>query len=76
MAQYMLLRSGERREMRLSKSSVGKLTDGEKALLSAAAPADTLLPLTWWRDFLSLFLGRHYSLKETRAVIDTFNACY
>lgn len=50
------------------------LTDDELAILSAAAPEDTLLPADWWARFLSLFLGRTYTAKHAGKIIAAFNA--
>lgn len=51
-----------------------KLTDAEIAILTSAAPEDTLLPAEWWARFLSLFLGTHYSIAKARKVLEAFNA--
>lgn len=55
-------------------AGVSKLTDAERALLDAAAPGDTLLPIEWWANFLSLFLNKRYSLQRARLVLDLYNA--
>lgn len=50
------------------------LTEEEFALLAAASPVDSVLPLRWWADFLGLFLGRTYTLPQARRVLTAYNA--
>lgn len=52
-----------------------KLTMNEIALLDAAVCDSTdVLPMRWWADFLTLFLGRTYSLPQARHVLNAYNA--
>lgn len=50
------------------------LTSEEFALLAAASPEDTVLPMRWWAEFLSLFLGKTYSIPQARRVLTAYNA--
>lgn len=49
------------------------ITDAEFDLLRAAAPADTLLPASWWAAFLSLFLNHVYTEREAEQLLELFN---
>lgn len=52
---------------------VRKISRAEFALLHAAAPTNTILPASWWAQFLSLFLNRDYTETEARRLLELYN---
>lgn len=50
------------------------LSEEEFALLAAASPTDSVLPMRWWADFLTLFLGKTYTLPQARRVLTAYDA--